>query len=505
MARGDARRDVELVEDDEGVTGGAPPGGGSQPGTAAGDGEPAGAPHRTRRRLLVAGAVLLGLAVVFGVVAQGVVTSRERARMAAVAGLPGVLNPVDGPVSALRSDADADAELLRASARTPDGLFVASRETVDGTASVVAFDPADGAVAWEVELIGPGSALDVLPDGEVVRSHGSCETYGTERELLVCLADNGVNVVGRGTLAQILPTETRLVVLDARDGAVVNDLSSAAGEPLASRSIAVLADLVVLAGTGESTARVRALAADGTVAWQTSFPTTTTTAYGARAELRATSDAVALLTPDALRLLDEAGETRQQVELTSDTRMEVAPGYAVADTPQGTVVVRPDGIQRAPGTWVRLTVDDGSAPGLVLTSDERGLHAWDVDGRALWTAVPTPTAYSAVLLDGRVLIGNGTALDALDAGTGERMWSAPGLLPQSGTATDGRYVLVLAPGPGGSTPDVLVALDAADGQRAWAVDLTEPVSSILPVHGVLVAYSFDGSQDGGGLVTYVLG
>ncbi|MBO3095154.1 outer membrane protein assembly factor BamB family protein [Cellulomonas dongxiuzhuiae] len=501
MARGDARRDVELVEDDEDATAGAPPGDGTRTGTTAGD-EPSGASHRTRRRLLVAGAALLALLVVGAVVAQSVVTSRERARMAAVAGLPGVVDPADGPMRLLRTSTDG--ELLMASARTPDGLLVASRETTDGAASVVAFDPADGAVAWEVELIGPGSALDVLPDGEVVRSHGACETYGTERDLLVCLADNGADVVGRGTLAQLLPTETRLVVLDARDGSVVTDLSAAAGEPLASRAMVVLADLVVLAGTGGSTAQVRAVAADGSVTWQTSFPTTTTTADGSRVDLRATSDAVALLTPDALRLIDASGETRQQVALASDTRMATASGYAVAVTAQDTVVVRPDGIRRVAGTWVRLTVDDGSAPGLVLTSDERGLHAWDVDGRALWTSVPKPTGYEALLLDGRVLIGNGTALDALDAGTGEPLWHADGLLPDSGTTTDGRYVLVLAPRPGGSAPDVLVALDATDGQRSWAADLSEPVSAILPVHGVLVAYSYDVSPDGGGLVTHVL-
>ncbi|MBF0688037.1 MAG: PQQ-binding-like beta-propeller repeat protein [Cellulomonas sp.] len=509
MARGDARTDVELVEDDDGTTG-APPGGGRQPGGAAdhGDDDPTGASRRTRRRVLVLGAALVAVLLAVGVVGQAVVASRERARIEAVAGLPGVVDAVDGPVHVLRSGADDG--FLRASSRTPDGLLVTSTQGEDGAASVRAFDPADGTVAWEVELIAPGDVLEPLPGGEVVRSGGWCEEYGRDGDLLVCLADNGVSVVGRGTLSQVAPTTTRLLVLDAHDGSVVSDLSAAVGEPLSSTSVAVLDDLVVLAGADGSAVHVRAITVDGSVEWETTFPTTTTTAYGSYAEVHATTDGVAVVTADALMLLDASGATVQGHQMTPDSHVRGTVGDAVlvldlTQDGETTVVVRPDGVRSLPGRWVSLAVDDGSAPGLLLTSDTSGLHAWDLDGDPLWSSEQPANQQDAVLLDGRVIAGYATELFALDAGTGAERWRVGGLLPEATVATDGRHVLAMAPAPGGSAPQVLVALDATSGGVAWRVTLPDEVTALHPVHGVLAAYRVDGSTGDAGPVVTVLG
>lgn len=502
MARGDARRDVELVEDDEPGTSGAPPPGAGPAARGPGD-DAADGSHRTRRRAIVLGAAVLAVLVAVGVVGQAVVTSRERARIAALAGVPGVVDLADGPVRVLRTGVTDG--IRRATVRTPDGLLVSADEGPDGAESVRAVDPADGRVAWEVELIPPGNALGILPGGEEVRTRTTCERYGPE-PMIVCLADNGASVVGRGTLDQLPPTVTRLLVIDAGDGSVARDLTAAVGDPLVSRSAAVLGDLVVLAGATSTEAHVHAVAADGTVAWRATFPTTTTTAFGARVELGTTSTGVVVTTPDAVRLLDASGATLHEEPLSSGYVRGTSGDAVVVETgSSSTVVVRPAGVHEVPGRWLAPEVDDGSAPGTLLTADDAGVHAWDADGTALWTADQRVNGRATLVLDGRVVVGYATELIALDAATGEERWRTGGLLPESGLATDVRHVFALAPRRGGSGPQELVALDPSDGGVAWRVVLPSEVDALVSVLGVLVAYSFDPPEGRAGSVATVLG
>lgn len=496
MVARDARTDVELVEDDGDDVRGAPAGPHAPPG-------PPGA-HRTRRRVLVAGGAVLAVLVVVGIVGQTVVSSRERARVATIAGLPGVVGVVDGPVRVLRSGPDDG--VRRATLRTPAGLLVSSSEDEDGAASVRALDPTTGTVAWQADLIERGRALHVPPGGEVVPSRGSCESLGPQGGTLVCLADNGVSLVGRGTLTQVAPDVTRLLVLDARDGSVVADLSEAV-DGWVSASLAVLGDLVVVAGAQGDGVHVRALAVDGTVAWGATFPSTTTTAFGAQVELDATADRLVVVTPDAVRLLDAVGGTSREVAMRSDDYVRGVAGDAVVvqTLSGGTLVVRPGGVVRVAGDWVELAVDDGSAPGLLLTMDGSTLRAWDEAGDARWQADVTVPEFQALLLEGRVIAGSGTDVVAVDATTGDELWRAGSLLPGSGITTDGRSVLVLAPRPGRSAPEGVVALDARDGDVLWRTTLPESVDSLRSVHGVLVAFTFDEQRDGGWPVVTVLG
>lgn len=504
MGRGGARTDVELVEDDEGDAGGAPPTG-STPGTTPGGGGVPERSHRARRRVLVVGAALLVLVTAGAAVGQSVVTARDRERIAAVAGLPGVVDAVDGPVTVLRTAADES--LRRATTRTPDGLLVSSHEGDDGRATVRAVDPTDGTVVWRAVMIEDRATLAVPPGGEVVRSAGACAPVGAARDRLVCLADDAVALVGRGTLTQRRPTATSLRVLDARTGAVVADLSAAVGDALVSRSLAVLDDLVVVAGVDGSTARVRALTVEGAVAWEATFPTTTTTAFGSHVELRTTTAEVAVVTPDALRLLDATGRTRREVALRSDEHVRGTSGAAVLVEVAGvgTRVVRADAEHRLTGGWVEPVVDDGSAPGMVLTSDDAGLRAWDDTGTELWAWQGRVTTVDGLVLDGRVHVGSGAALVALDAATGEPRWRAADLLPESGLTTDGRHVFALAPRPDGDRPRDVVALDPGDGRVAWRVTLPTDVDGLRSLHGVLVAYSLDPQPDGARPVYTVLG
>lgn len=500
MARGDARRDVELVEDD-GSAPGAPPQDGNRRPTASPD-EPG--RRRTRRPVLVAAAALVAVLVAAGAVAQAVVTSRERERIAAVAGRPGVVGLLDGPVRVL--DERRDATLLYDSARTSTGLWVRVDEEEDGEEVARATDPLTGATAWEAPLV-PGGGLTEVPGGEVLTSRGTCRTLGVDATRVVCLADDGVSLVGRGTLTQQAPTTTRVVVLDAADGSLVTDLSGAAGDPLVSGTLEVLDDLVVLAGTTGGEARVRALTADGTLAWDASFPVTTTTAFGATVELHVTADAVGVVTTDALRLLDATGTVRREVPLTAGEAVLGAAGDAVVvgSTDGSSLLARPGSAERVPGLFLQPTVDAAVAPGLVLTADGSTLHAWRPDGTAVWSVEQRVTDGGAALLPDRVLVGYGTQVVARDAATGDELWSTPGLLPQAGLVTDGRQLLVLAPLADDSRPQVVAALDLADGDVAWRVTLPAVVTGIRAFHGVLVAYTFGASVPDAGVMTTVLG
>ncbi|ADG72985.1 hypothetical protein Cfla_0065 [Cellulomonas flavigena DSM 20109] len=497
MARDRARRDVELVEDD-GSPAGAPPAGGPGRGDAH-DG-----PGRTRRRAWVVGAALVAALVAAGAVAQGVVTSRERERIAAVAGRPGVVGLLDGPVRVL--DERRDDTLLYDSAAASGGLVVAVQEQLDGREVARAVDPVTGTTAWETELV-TGRGLTEVPGGEVLTSRGACRALGAGAAQVVCLADDAVSLVGRGTLTQQAPTTTRVVVLDARDGSVVTDLSDAAGEPLTSRALAVLDDLVVLAGTGGGEARVRALTADGTVAWDVAFPVTTTTAFGSTVELHVTTDAVALISSGPLRLLDATGTVRREVPLASADGVVGTAGDAVvvSTADGGTLLARPAGVERVPGAFLRPTVDAPAAPGLVLTAQDATLHAWRPDGTAVWSVEQRVTDGGAALLPGHVLVGSGTQVLALDAATGGELWRTSGLLPQSGLVTDGRHLLALAPLRDDSRPQVVAALDLADGDVAWRVELPAVVTGIRGFHGVLATYTFGASVSGRGPLVTVLG
>ena len=496
MARGDARTDVELVEDDDDATT-APGGATPQPPAARASGADDEHSPATRRRALVIGAALLAVLTVVAVVGQSVVASRERTRTAALADVPGLVDAVDGPVRVLRSGPDDG--LLRSTDRTPAGLLVGSRGEADGAESVVAVDPADGTVVWRTELLAAGPTVYVPPGGQSVPTSGQCRPSGQDGALLVCLADDGVALLGRGTLTQVAPARTRLVVLDARDGAVVSDLTDAVGEPLVARSVAVVDDLVVLVGAGGPSAYVRAVRADGTVAWQDEFPSTTTTAYGSQVRLDALPGGVAVATRSTLRLLDATGAVQQEVPLRSDDRVRGTAGDAVVvEAPgEGTVVVRARGVVRVPGRWVQLDVDDGTAPGLLLTADDTGVRAWSPDGTRRWASDVRVAGSRALVLDGRVVLGSGTAVVALDAATGDRSWRTGDVQPRPGLATDGRYVFVL--GEGGDAPTRVVALDAAAGGAAWRVDLPQPVDRLVAVLGVLTAFSFDDLDAGDGL------
>ncbi|MBO0921908.1 PQQ-binding-like beta-propeller repeat protein [Cellulomonas sp. zg-ZUI222] len=512
MGRRGPKQEVDLVEED-----GAGDGASADPpdGDAPGDGAPSGtdAARARRRRATTLGAGLLAVLVLVGVIGQGVVTARERDRLAAVAALRGVLAPLDGPPQVLwTSDEDIPFQVV-----TSAGHAAGAVEHPDGRVVARAVDLATGRTAWEVDLLTVADGME-LPAGVVPVMRGSAYCWpgapdNRTSDVMLCTAENAVWVEEDGTMRKIAATVSRLVLLDARDGTVVTDLTDeAAAAPVAESSTA-LGDLVLLAGRTSDGAQVRAVRRDGSVAWRTTVPAPPPAepepgGSPEQLQLIGAGDHAALVTPDAVHLLGATGATVRRTPRAADawatgstdgtvvlgTGGAYAPPGGPPQAPASSTFIRPDGAVTRPGEWVWLGVDDGTAPFTALTWDADGLHAWDSDDAPLWTAdVRLPR--EAVALDGLVHLADGTGLLTLDAGTGAEVWRMTALRSDTPLMTDGN-VLVVTAGPtlGEDGGTRLVALDRKDGSEVWRAPTPVDVDSLWPVGGVLLGQRWE--QDG---------
>ncbi|MBO3089517.1 outer membrane protein assembly factor BamB family protein [Cellulomonas dongxiuzhuiae] len=531
MARRGARMHVELVEDD-----GTPDT--RLPAVARGttaDGHDGDADlsdrsrrpsPRARRRVLAAATTVVVVLGTVGVVGQVREAARDRARLAVVATLPHALAPLDGPPEVLWT-AETD-EVLGATARTPDGLLVGTRNDDDGSATAQATDPATGEVVWEQELL-PGS--DAPPDAgtDTLPRGGSCLAHGTDGEGLVCFASDARTVMGEAEQRYVAPTVTRLLVLDPHDGAVVTDLSDAVAGTGTFSTFFVLDDLVVVGSLVDGDAQVVAVRPDGAVAWRATVPAAappSSRPSQPRADVMPLGPDVLVATPSELRILDATGATLRSFPVgpgevlsgTSGASALTSPdsealiftriGTATVATGARTRLVRADRVGGLAGRWVPTNVDDGSADGLLLTVDGDGLHGWDSDGTLRWTAAGVPASLSSVhVLGERIHLVVRTDLVTYDARTGAELWRHGGLVDVQAPLTeppltDGRRLLVRTAGDEGRATD-LVALDAADGSVAWRAPFPEGVELLQAKFGALVGVT--PAEDGSDWGVTVLG
>ena len=476
MPRRRSLHDVELVDD-------LPPG----PPTDAPATDRSG-----RRRALTLGAALLAVLLAVGVIGQVVVDRRDRARIAAIATDPFSIDPVREPPTAGWWQAPYDEVYDLAEVRTPDGLLVGVRDAAEGPVRVAALDIATGEEVWEVDLL-DGTRRPDPGTGEIRPASGQCAPHETQEHLAVCLAHDGTSVIDDHEWRTVTPSAARLVTLDTRDGTVVTDLTDALGVEGLVTSFATTGDLVVVTAESEEITDVRAVTSDGTPAWRTTAPAPD--GEERRTVVRHVGDLVALVTPTEVRLLDAAGDTVRTVLL--DGRFAAGWGDALYVMPSGeraadgvedgerTTVVRPEGDVEVQGRdVVPLTVDDGSVPDLVLTSDGTTLTAWDGAGEKLW-AVSAGSSWLAVLLDGRLHLAPGAEILTIDARTGDELWRSSAAT--SSPVTDGRLLLAVAASPRRGHSTEMVALDPADGAELWRAPLPEGTQELTAHHRLLFA------------------
>jgi outer membrane protein assembly factor BamB len=120
-----------------------------------------------------------------------------------------------------------------------------------------------------------------------------------------------------------------------------------------------------------------------------------------------------------------------------------------------------------------LAVDDGTAPGVFFTVGQAPGGADGLSGRSARTGdrlwhLPG-TIVTGLLLDGTVYVATSETLVAVDATSGEVLWTTEiDHMPEQ-LSTDGRYLLL--PGPGVTLEAYLLT----DGVLAWTADLAAEV------------------------------
>ncbi|MBO3095150.1 outer membrane protein assembly factor BamB family protein [Cellulomonas dongxiuzhuiae] len=445
------------------------------------------------------GALVLLAVVVVLVLAQLVADAREGARLAALTHVTGVLDPQpDPPRVAWRLHDDATGDVQVVGSRLLEG-----RIAPDGAMSVAARDLTTGAVRWTAPLL---DAPDPpLPAG-TVRYGLQCTAGPTLPGRVVCLVHDAT-VAGTlegppATSTSEPATSARVEVVDAASGEVVAD-HAAVDDGNVAAAVGVTDGALVLAAPLDDGTTVWALdPATGAQRWRVRADTGFGGGWlrwGAEVRVVPVGDtAVGVLGAGAV-LLDVAdGSTLATAGTLATVTGARQDGTALVVGSEGyTRLVGPAGEVRLEGAPVPVDVDDGSVPGLALTTSG-GLRAWDArTGEPRWRAdVPGQVA---LVVGGCLHVYDAFHVTTLDARTGEVLWetTAPELLggdaAVTGVATDGSHLLVAGATP--TTGPRLVAVDPADGTVQWRTDRSglDGVMRVDEADGVLLGVGPQGT------------
>lgn len=442
------------------------------------------------RRWVALPAVLVAVLVAGLVVGQVVTDARERARVAAVADLPDVLDPLPrAPGVAWRLDADATGDVAVVGTALVEG-----RVADDGAVSVTARDVRTGDVRWTVPLLDAPSTP--ARPGTTRYGVGCADGPGLPGRV-VCLAHDATAVRapdGDASTARGAPaTGGSVVVVDTATGAEAVRFPAVDQGDVAA-SAGVVGDVVVLAAPRDDGTSVWAVdPVTGRVRWRVHADT----GFGGGwlrwgEEVRVVpvgDDAVAVLGAGAVVLDVGDGATLATAGTLATVLGARHDGAALVVGSEGyTRLVGPDADVRLDGAPVRVTLDDGSVPGLALTT-AGGLRAWDAaTGTPRWRA--DVTARTALVAGGCVHVHDGTGVTTLDARTGEVRWQVTAATLLGGDvvttlASDGTRLLVAGLDASG-THGLLAAVDPTDGGVLWRADLPRDVGPVDTVDGVLL-------------------
>ena len=405
-----------------------------------------GAPRLRRvRRWWPAGAALTLVVAAAAVVAD----RREDAHLAALAEVPGILAPLDGPITELwRSDEARYSDLTEVG-----GRLLGVRNRPDGSVDITALDPRTGTALWRAGARPPG-ALDTWarcasPDEPLPADEPLPTDQVSPRAVVVCVVVDEVGTHENAAGLWPYAIRSRLLVLDAATGAVLAD------EPAApSTSVAAIgADLVVSHVDSGGRAHVT------------------------RTDARATTDRWTFTSPGPV---PEAASGRPEVRVTVvDGRVVVdaGPGWVLAgdgkvidswttDPPRHWVAARGEPAGAMP--------DDGSLPSLTLTETPGGES---IAGRL-------------AVIDGRVIRAEADELRSIDGRTGALVWATPvGRLAGSQLFSDGRLVLRTQAAPGRGVVFAAYGLD--DGRLRWELDIADDLR-LFSINGRLYGRSGQG-------------
>ncbi|QHT57626.1 PQQ-binding-like beta-propeller repeat protein [Cellulomonas sp. H30R-01] len=472
MARGERLSFVELVEDDDHDVAAPTPGAPTAEVVRA---------RRWRRPATVVGAVV-AVVVLALVAVQSVVDARARGVDARIAALPGALADVGDTLEPLWSPDDAWWPTA-----TSGGAAFGMTIARDGTAALVARDVETGEERWstavspEVAGAQPTDARCAPPEGE----------GAPEPTTMVCFVTDALDSTGSidPDAAPRPGTWSRVTVVDLRDGTVVaaHDLDEPA------LHAAVLREVVALLRV-DAAGHVEVTAVDpvsGDEAWRYRHPTVLPGARDDRwSYVTESAGHVVVQTPLQVLVLDPTGRLREDLRGAETW----AGPFLQAPRDGRTLVVRagrPD--LEVLGDFAVRQLDDGSLPGLELSSSGGHVYGWDAEtGGQRWEVVlDTGPIWSALVVDGRVHLATRTGVAALSGRTGEVLWTyelAPGSTP-SQVLTDGPHVLVEQVDPRGVDGSVLVVLDRRTGVHVRDLSMPTGVQGVVPFGHRLLAFA----------------
>lgn len=449
---------------------------------------PAAVPATVRGRVIAAA----GVALVALLAVQLTLTARQQAADARLAALPGVIRPIGDPPRVAWRGVSQDGAVV-AQGLSWHGVAVGLRVGDDGSQSVDAIDERTGGTRWSTALLGPDPDR---PAAGLVAEGSWCGAVPGDSPRVACLVTNGY-LQDVGPDALVPATVVRLVVLDARDGQVVLDRPLASG-----RRMVVLRRIAVVASTPPdgSLDLVGYDLHTGQVRWRHRVPGGGT-GTGARQfwRLVATPDRVAVqadtvtvLRDDGRVLHDAAGGRLRP----SAFEVSTAGGrIVIADYGGGpsTVVVRDADVRTVRGIPARVTADDGSLPGLLLTVDT-GVHAWDGASAAARWDLDIRSTTGAVIFGGRVYLGTAGGVVAVDGGTGTVLWDTEDqrVRVPGAVMTDGHLLFVADLRATNARPRELVAYSLTTGRQEWAAPLPPGVDAVGQLGRLVASWSRGG-------------
>ncbi len=394
---------------------------------------------------------------------------RDEDRLAALAGLPGYLEPVAEPL----------AVVWRTAAGTPVARTATSvllEHTVGAGGGLTAVDLDSGRQVWHRAMAGEACAPLV-------------DRVGPElpvASVVVCLP--------RATMET--PAATRVTVLDAATGAEVR--VQEAGDAV----VVELVDGLVLLTTATGDAAVDVRAWDpvtGEDAWAfTGAPHQPASLRAAPGWTHDVRDGTVTFEAGDARLAFDVVTGRRQADRTVGPPdrgtldlpggREARWGFDHVGRPKDVVIVDRDGGARfeAPGVPWLAPVRDGSEQDVVVVRRTTDTHLLGLDagsGQVRWDLGNVPWLEASVQVGGVVIAVSPSSVVALDVRTGLRLWdhgAARGAATWD-VLTDGRLVLV--PTDAGEGGVALTARRLRTGEEAWDVPLPGEVVSMGAVDG----------------------
>ncbi|QHT57627.1 PQQ-binding-like beta-propeller repeat protein [Cellulomonas sp. H30R-01] len=488
MARDGGLRPVELEEHD------GDPGPPSTP-PHDGDDPPEGRTGRpgTRRgarrsAVLVGAAVVAALLVLGGV--QVVLDRRAAAVDARIAALPGASVDVGTALTALW---EVPPDVLWYPMLTRGTVAIGPAVLDDGAHGVAARDLRTGRVAWSVPI---GPPVETQVDGwtgslTCAPPPARLADPNHVPDVLVCHTTD-VRPDAPGT-APGAESWSRVVAVDLRTHTVRSSVDVARAP-----AAAVLGDVVAL-GRLDGGRHVEVVAVDtatGAERWRYRDPQPLP-AYAddsSSVSLGGAGDHVLVF-----------GASGESYALAGDgTRIDgfradlgwIDAGWLAVPADDGTRRVlrpgEPDLVVQ--GALARRTLDDGSAPGLEVSTTGSRTWGWDAKtGEQRWESevdASSPSEQTVVVAEGRVHTTATSGVRTLDARTGALLWSydLPAGVVRTGVMCDGPHVSVVS-----STEDelALVVLDRRTGELVRTIPLPGHVEWAYPLGPYVLAASGD--------------